>query len=160
MSAVRTGALIVIENEVPLGDIETTGTKLDARVTHQLLISIFEDKMPLHDGAVVISKSRLASAGCYLPLSPNNDLLKNMGTRHRAALGMTENSDAVVVVVSEETGIISIVVDGKISRGFSQISLRDYLKKLLAENITVKKPAIVKKRGRDVDEGTRNISKQ
>jgi diadenylate cyclase len=123
MSAVRTGALIVIENEVPLGDIEATGTKLDARVTHQLLISLFEDKMPLHDGAAIISKSRLASAGCILPLT-EQEIGAEHGTRHRAAVGISEVSDAHVLIVSNETGHISIATGGKLYRNLSEDEIR------------------------------------
>jgi len=123
MSAVRTGALIVIENEVPLGNIEATGTKLDAKVTHQLIISLFEDKMPLHDGAVIISSSRLASAGCILPLT-ETEIGGEHGTRHRAAVGMSEVSDAHVLVVSNESGHISIATGGKLYKNLSEDEIR------------------------------------
>ncbi|MCL2702578.1 MAG: diadenylate cyclase CdaA [Defluviitaleaceae bacterium] len=126
MSAVRTGALIVIENEVPLGDIESTGTKLDARVTNQLLVSIFEDKMPLHDGAVVISKGRLASAGCLLPLT-EKEIGAEHGTRHRAAVGISEESDAHVIIVSNETGHISIATGGRLYKNLSEDEIRSML---------------------------------
>lgn len=126
MSAVRTGALMVMENEVPLGDYETTGTKLDARVTHQLLISIFEDKMPLHDGAVIISNNRISSAGCILPLT-EKEIGAEHGTRHRAAVGVSEVSDAHVIIVSNETGYISIATGGKLYKNLSEEEIRNML---------------------------------
>jgi diadenylate cyclase len=127
MSMERTGALIVLANEVPLGDIEATGTRLDALTTHQLIISIFEDKMPLHDGAIVISKNhRIAAAGCILPLT-EKEIGSELGTRHRAAVGCSEASDANVVVVSNETGFISIASEGKLYKNLSEVEIRSML---------------------------------
>ena len=126
MSAVRTGALIVIENEVPLGDVEATGLKLDAKITNQLLISIFEDKMPLHDGAVVISGNRIASAGCILPLT-EKEIGAEHGTRHRAAVGISEVSDAHVIIVSNESGYISVATGGKLYKNLSEDEIRNML---------------------------------
>ncbi len=116
MSRTNTGALIVFERETPLSEIINTGTTVDAEVTEELLGNIFYKGAPLHDGAVVIRNGRVAAAGCLLPVSRNLEISKEMGTRHRAAIGMSENSDAVVLVVSEENGYISIAQDGAIKR--------------------------------------------
>lgn len=120
MASVKTGALICIEQEVPLGEYEQTGIPVDAVVTSQLLINIFEKNTPLHDGAVVIRGNRVASATCYLPLSDNMSISKAMGTRHRSALGLSEVSDAIVLVVSEETGAMSVARGGKITRNVNR----------------------------------------
>lgn len=116
MAAVKTGALIVVEQEVRLGEYEQTGIAVDGLVTSQLLINIFEKNTPLHDGAVIIRDNRIVSATCYLPLSDNMNISKAMGTRHRAALGLSEVSDAKIFVVSEETGAMSMAQGGKITR--------------------------------------------
>ncbi len=126
-SKTRTGALIVFERETKLGDQSRTGTVVNADISAYLLENIFFNKSPLHDGAVIISETRLHSAGCLLPLSSNQDLVRELGTRHRAAIGMSENSDAVVLVVSEETGTISVAVEGELMRGFNRTSLEEYL---------------------------------
>ena len=123
----KTGALIVFERNVRLGDVIRTGTTVDAVTTSLLLGNIFYNKAPLHDGAVIIRKGRVHAAGCYLPLSSNNNIVKELGTRHRAAIGMSENSDAIILVVSEETGGISIAVDGDIKRNFTRKALESYL---------------------------------
>jgi diadenylate cyclase len=123
----KTGALIVFERNVRLGDVIRTGTTIDAVTTSLLLGNIFYNKAPLHDGAVIIRKGRVHAAGCYLPLSSNNNIIKELGTRHRAAIGMSENSDAIILVVSEETGGISIAVDGDIKRNFTRKALESYL---------------------------------
>jgi diadenylate cyclase len=123
----KTGALIVFERNVRLGDVIRTGTTIDAVTTSLLLGNIFYNKAPLHDGAVIIRKGRVHAAGCYLPLSSNNNIVKELGTRHRAAIGMSENSDAIILVVSEETGGISIAVDGDIKRNFTRKALESYL---------------------------------
>ena len=130
----KIGALIVFERATPLGEIIQTGTCVDAMVSSELVGNIFYPKSPLHDGGMVIRDDRIASAGCILPLTSNNELSKELGTRHRAAVGMSEVSDAVVVVVSEETGVISVCIGGVISRNFNQMSLRE---KLYAELLTV-----------------------
>lgn len=127
MSDQKIGALIVFERSTPLGDIVSTGTSVDAEVSEELVGNIFYPKSPLHDGGMILRDGRIASAGCILPLTANNELSKELGTRHRAAVGMTEASDAVVVVVSEETGTISVCVDGMIKRNFNQIELREKL---------------------------------
>lgn len=127
MSKVKTGALIVIERETKLGDVKRTGINIDAVVTSQLLINIFEKNTPLHDGAVIISNNRIAAATCFLPLTDSPEISKDLGTRHRAAIGVSEISDAMIVVVSEETGIISYVRNSKIKRGLDAEGLRKVL---------------------------------
>lgn len=127
MSAVRTGALMLIEREVPLGDFERTGITIDAVVTSQLLINIFEKNTPLHDGAVIIKNNRVAAATCFLPLTESNDISMDLGTRHRAAIGASEVSDAYIVVVSEETGAISIANSGVLYRNLSVDAMRRML---------------------------------
>ncbi len=120
MAEVKTGALIVIEQEVKLGDYERTGITIDGEVTSQLLINIFEHNTPLHDGAVLIRNNRIVSATCYLPLSDNLDINKSLGTRHRAAIGVSEVSDSITVIVSEETGAVSLAHNGVIYRSLAQ----------------------------------------
>ena len=115
-STTKTGALIVMEREISLNDIVESGTKLDSEISEELLGAIFYDGAPLHDGALIIRGDRLLAAGCVLPLTQDRMLGKDLGTRHRAGLGITEHSDAVALIVSEETGIISLAVDGKLSR--------------------------------------------
>ena len=112
----RVGALIVFERETSLYDIVETGTVVDAQLSEQLLGNIFYEGSPLHDGAVIIRDGRIYAAGCVLPLTRNNTIRKELGTRHRAGIGITENSDALVIIVSEETGIISMASDGQLSR--------------------------------------------
>ncbi len=123
----KIGALIVFEQKTPLGEIINTGTKIDAEASPELVGNIFFPKSPLHDGALIIRDGKLVSAGCILPLTSNNDLSKELGTRHRAAVGVSENSDAVVVVVSEETGTISVAKNGKIRRNYNPITLKEEL---------------------------------
>lgn len=132
MSATKTGALIVIERNTHLGEYMTSGTHLDANVTAELLKNIFVPNTPLHDGAVIIRKNKITTAGCVLPLTANTHLSSELGTRHRAALGLSETSDAVVVVVSEETGKISVAVNGSLMRNLSEGSLSRALTKLLS----------------------------
>jgi diadenylate cyclase len=132
-SAVRRGALIVIERTTKLGDIVKEGTILKSEISVKLLNNIFHDKAPLHDGAVIISNNLIEAAGCILPLSDNTTALANLGTRHRAGLGISENSDAVVVIVSEETGKISLAVDGRLDRNYNQASLKRELTNLLTD---------------------------
>jgi diadenylate cyclase len=128
-----TGALIVIERDTPLGDIIKTGTVVNADIGVAMIKNIFYNKAPLHDGAMIIRNQRVFAAGCFLPLSTKDDIVKNLGTRHRAAIGMSENSDAIVIVVSEETGTISIAVDGKLRRNYDCGSLKKALNRLLNE---------------------------
>ena len=124
MGKVKTGALIVIERETPLQEIERTGIAVDGIVTSQLLINIFEHNTPLHDGAVVVRGNRVTAATCYLPLSDNLSISKDLGTRHRAALGISESTDSLTVVVSEETGRVTLAEGGKLTRMNDQDSLR------------------------------------
>ncbi len=133
LSSRKIGALIVLERRTGLNDVIESGIKLDAIVTVQLLITTFFPNTPLHDGAVVIRGNRLMAAGCLLPLSENPNLSKTLGTRHRAALGLTEATDAVAVVVSEETGAISVARDGQLVRGLSEEELKVMLLSLIAQ---------------------------
>ena len=123
----RTGALIVFERDTKLGDQSRSGTVVNADISSDLLKNLFFNKSPLHDGAVIISEGKIHSAGCVLPLSANTELVRELGTRHRAGIGMSENSDAVVLIVSEETGIISVAVEGELKRGFTRETLEEYL---------------------------------
>ena len=127
LSSTKTGALIVIERGVGLRNFIDAGVSVDARLGYDLLVTIFNPNTPLHDGAVIVQNDRLASAACFLPLTQNPRLTKDMGTRHRAAIGVTEDTDAIVVVVSEETGIISFVEAGKIKRNIDTSLLRRLL---------------------------------
>lgn len=124
LASTKTGALIVIERTVGLKQIADAGVKLDAELSYDLIVAIFNPPSPLHDGAVIVRGHRAAAAACFLPLTLNPRLSKDLGTRHRAALGVTEDSDAVAVVVSEETGLISFVQDGQIKRGLDAMRLR------------------------------------
>jgi diadenylate cyclase len=132
MAESKTGALIVIEKSVGLGDYMGTGVKLNAIVSSLLLQNIFFKNSPLHDGAVIIQNDRIAAAGCVLPLNRDEDLSRRFGTRHRAAIGITENTDAVAVVVSEETGSISVAIVGHITRGVDPATLRRILHNAIA----------------------------
>lgn len=134
MSSTRTGALMVFERETRLGEYISTGTMLDARVSSRLLENIFVPNTPLHDGAVIMRGDRIITAGCVLPLTANNNLSKDLGTRHRAAIGLSEVTDAVIIVVSEETGKISIALNGSLTRNFSEESLKKALTKILTKN--------------------------
>jgi diadenylate cyclase len=126
-----TGALIIIERNTPLGDIIKTGTVVNADICVEMLKNIFFNKAPMHDGAVVIHNNRIYAAGCFLPMSKNDDIIKDLGTRHRSAIGMSEESDAVVIVVSEETGTISIALNGELRRNYDYNSLKHELTSLL-----------------------------
>lgn len=130
MGKVKTGALIVIEDAVVLAEYDRTGIEVDAILTSQLLINIFEKNTPLHDGAIIVRGDRIISATCYLPLSDNMLLSKELGTRHRAAVGISEVSDSLTIVVSEETGRISVAQGGGLTRNVDQEQLREILKKL------------------------------
>lgn len=125
------GALIVIERDVEVENSLEIGTEIDAKVTSEILTSIFLPYSPIHDGAVIIQKGKLTKAGCFLPLSRNHELSKTLGTRHRAAIGLSEVTDSVVIVVSEETGNISLAVGGKITRAVDHGTLRKMLKKYI-----------------------------
>lgn len=139
MSDKRIGALIVFEKETILGEIVKTGTLLNAEASYELVCNVFFPKSPLHDGALIIRDGTLCAAGCILPLTANNNLNSQLGTRHRAAIGMSENSDSVVLVVSEETGSISLAVNGKIDRDYNSVTLKEELYRSLLNTETVKK---------------------
>ncbi|WP_010166909.1 diadenylate cyclase CdaA [Candidatus Epulonipiscium viviparus] len=127
MAKVKTGALIIIEKDTVLTEYKRTGIAIDSVISSQLLINIFEKNTPLHDGAVIISKNRINAATCFLPLSDSLTINKDLGTRHRAAIGVSEQTDAVVIVVSEETGIVSYVRNGKIRRNLTAEGLEKVL---------------------------------
>lgn len=149
MQEKKVGALIVFERTTQLGDIINTGTLLDAESSVSMINNVFFPKSPLHDGAMIIREGRIYAAGCILPLSQREDLSAQLGTRHRAAIGMTENSDAVVLVVSEETGTISLVHNGQITRNYSAVSAAAELQSLLLSSEEKEKsfsiPAFLKK---------------
>lgn len=131
LSKAKTGALIVLERDIKIQDIIATGIPMNAEVSPQLLVNIFEPKTPLHDGAVVISGNKIAAAACVLPLADDKDIAKELGTRHRAAIGISKESDSIVVVVSEETGKISVAKDGTLIADVSEDALKRILMKHL-----------------------------
>jgi diadenylate cyclase len=133
LSTKRIGAIIAIERQVGLRNYIEGGIPLDAVLTYDLLVSIFQLTSPLHDGAVIVQADRVAAAACFLPLTVNPKLSKELGSRHRAAIGLTEENDAVAIVVSEETGVLSVVVDGQIERGFTPDALRARLQSLVLQ---------------------------
>ncbi len=132
LSRDKVGALIAIERSTKLGEYVKSGVFVDAALSPYVLRNIFFNKAPLHDGAVIVRDGRVCAAGCFLPLSTQEDIDKDLGTRHRAALGLSETSDAVVIVVSEETGLISVALDGKLDRNFNYSTLKQRLNSLLA----------------------------
>lgn len=137
MQKTKTGALIVFERKTQLGEIINTGTVIDAQTSESLVSNIFYPKSPLHDGAVIVRDGRIYAASCILPLTQSTAFSSQLGTRHRAAIGMTENSDAIVLIVSEETGTISIAYNGQITRNFTAQSAAEILKeKIVFENVT------------------------
>jgi len=138
MAEKRIGALIVVVRHLPIDHLVEVGTEIDAKVTSELINSIFLPYSPIHDGAVIIQKGKLTKAGCLLPLSKNPDIAKSFGTRHRAALGLSELSDALVIVVSEETGKISLVHDGKINYDMDHSEIRRMLKKAIDSKRLIK----------------------
>ena len=127
----KTGALIVIEQSTRLGDISNSGTSLDAIVSSNLLENIFVVNTPLHDGATIIGKNKILASGCVLPLTNNKDINKKLGTRHRAGIGLSEISDAIVIIVSEETGVISLAINGRLTRNYDREKLRVVLLKIM-----------------------------
>ena len=141
LSAQQIGAIIAVERQIGLRNYIEGGIPLDAVLTYDLLLSIFQLSSPLHDGAVIIQEDRVAAAACFLPLTVNPRLSKELGSRHRAAIGLTEENDAVAIVVSEQTGGISIVVDGQIERGLTSDDLRTRLRTLILQ----KRPAQVRR---------------
>lgn len=152
MAKQKTGALIVIEQEINLEDYIKTGIDIDAFVSNQLLINIFEHNTPLHDGAVIIRGNRIVSATCYLPLSDNMDLSKELGTRHRAGAGISEATDAFVIIVSEETGKVSIAHNGQLVRNVDGEYLKNKLELLKIGNLDTGKRIKIWKRGGKSDE--------
>ena len=154
MGAAYTGALIVIEQDMVLEEYEKTGITVDGLVTSQLLINIFEHNTPLHDGAVIIRGDRVVAATCYLPLSDNNNLNKALGTRHRAGVGISEVTDSMTIIVSEETGKVSVAVGGELIHDIDADSLRNKLEYLRRRTIDVKSFKIwrgrLKHEGKDV----------
>src|SRR3990172_2563287 len=132
LASKRIGALIVMQREVGLNQYVEVGTRLDARVSKELITSIFLTSSPIHDGALIIHRGRIIAAGCFLPLTTNPHVSKTLGTRHRAAIGLTEETDAIVVVISEEEGAISMVREGRITRDDDAGTLRSTLQKLMA----------------------------
>ncbi len=139
MAKAKTGALIVIEQNIRLDEYERTGIVLDSVVTSQLLINVFEHNTPLHDGAVIVRENRITAATCYLPLSDNMMLSKELGTRHRAGVGISEVTDSLTVIVSEETGWVSVAYKGELTRNISQEKLREQLVILQNKTVTPKK---------------------
>lgn len=156
MGKVKTGALIVIEQEIVLSEYERTGIALDSILTSQLLINIFEKNTPLHDGAIIVRGDRIVSATCYLPLSDSLAISKELGTRHRAAIGISEVSDSMTIIVSEETGAVSVAKGGKIYRELTQDGLRVQLK--LAQNASAEESRL-KLLGRRL-KNVKNINKK
>ena len=151
LAKTKTGALIVIEEDAPLNDFENTGISIDSLISSELLINIFEHNTPLHDGAVILRGDRIAAATCYLPLSDNMQLSKDLGTRHRAGIGISEVSDSLTVIVSEETGKVSIAMGGKLIRNIDGDYLRSKLTDAQRKTTEVKKLKLW--RGRNKDEG-------
>ena len=152
LAKTKTGALIVLEQEVPLTEYENTGIFLDSLISSQLLINIFEHNTPLHDGAVIIRGDRIVSATCYLPLSDNMEISKDLGTRHRAGLGISEVTDSMTIIVSEETGKVTVAFGGRLLRGLDNDSLRDKLVVLQNKTVDTKRLKLWKGKGRRKNE--------
>ncbi|MDE7320354.1 MAG: diadenylate cyclase CdaA [Lachnospiraceae bacterium] len=153
MGKARTGALIVMELSVSLQEYDRTGISVDALVSSQLLLNIFEKNTPLHDGAVILAGNRIRSATCYLPLSDNMKLSKALGTRHRAAVGISEVSDSITVIVSEETGSVSLAKGGRLLRNLNQEQLKEQLQSLQAKPEEGRKIKLWKGRGKNENKG-------
>ena len=149
MGKVKTGALMVIEQNVPLTKYERTGIEVDGLISSQLLINIFEHNTPLHDGAVIIRGNRVVSATCYLPLSDNMRISKELGTRHRAGVGISEATDALTIIVSEETGHVSVTYEGELSRNLDANGLREKLVMIQNKEVEEKKHKLWKGRAKD-----------
>ncbi|MEG0963688.1 MAG: diadenylate cyclase CdaA [Lachnospiraceae bacterium] len=159
MAKVKTGALIVIEQNVSLGEYERTGIALDSIVSSQLLINIFEHNTPLHDGAIIVRGDRIVSATCYLPLSDNMELSKDLGTRHRAAVGISEVCDALTIIVSEETGNVSIAIGGELYRKVDAEYLKGKLNFIRKGSMDVARFRIWKRRMKNVQEADETCDK-
>ena len=149
MGKVKTGALMVIEQNVKLTEYERTGIEVDGLISSQLLINIFEHNTPLHDGAVIIRGNRVVSATCYLPLSDNMEISKELGTRHRAGVGISEGTDALTIIVSEETGHVSVTYEGKLYRNLDANALREKLQLIQNKEVDEKKHRLWKGRAKD-----------
>lgn len=145
LAQTKTGALIAIEQGTGLGEVFESGTIVDAQVSANLLENIFVVNTPLHDGATIIRKNRIYAAGCVLPLTNNYSINKKLGTRHRAGLGLSENSDALIIIVSEETGVISLAVNGRLTRNYDKEKLKSILIKIM-DNRDAKKVKTAKER--------------
>lgn len=149
LARTKTGALIVLEQDVALGEYERTGISIDAVLTSQLLINIFEHNTPLHDGAVIVRNNRIVSATCYLPLTDSLEIGKELGTRHRAAIGISEVSDSLTIVVSEETGKVSLAVGGQLIRNIDGDKMKNRLTRLQKKPLDVKRFRLWKGRQKD-----------
>lgn len=156
LAKTKTGALIVLERDINIQDIISTGVPMNAEVSPQLLVNIFQAKTPLHDGAIVISNNKIAAAACVLPLADDVDVAKRLGTRHRAAIGISKESDSIVVVVSEETGKISVAKDGTLIADVRE----DVLKKILISNIVTKRFAEDNGREKRIEKLRKRIGKK
>lgn len=154
MGKVKTGALIVVEQAIRLTEYESTGIRMDCLVSSQVLINIFEHNTPLHDGAIIVRGDRIVSATCYLPLSDNMRISKSLGTRHRAALGMSEVSDALIIVVSEETGAVSVAQGGGLSRNITEKELREKLSSIQDRRVEANRLAALWKGRRNHEKKT------
>ncbi len=156
LAKVKTGALIILERDISLAEYERTGIAIDSAVSSQLLMNIFEHNTPLHDGAVILREDRIVSATCYLPLSDNMGLSKELGTRHRAAVGISEVSDSITIIVSEETGKISIALHGKLLRNIDG----ELLKKKLSKEVQGKQNVVKPKKRFHIRKVKRDISEK
>lgn len=158
MGKVKTGALIVVEDEIVLTEYERTGIGIDGILTSQLLINIFEKNTPLHDGAVIVRGDRVVAATCYLPLSDSLNISKDLGTRHRAAVGISEVSDSMTIVVSEETGRVSIAIGGELYRNVDADFLKNKLAFLQKREVEVSKIELLKRRLKDAKNARKEVN--
>ena len=158
MGKVKTGALIVVEDDMVLTEYERTGIGVDAILTSQLLINIFEKNTPLHDGAIIVRGDRIVAATCYLPLSDSMNLSKDLGTRHRAAVGISEVSDSMTIVVSEETGRVSIAMGGELYRNVDADFLKNKLLFLQRREVEVSKIELLRRRLKDVKDARQKVN--
>jgi len=159
MGKVKTGALIVIEDEIVLTEYERTGIAVDGILTSQLLINIFEKNTPLHDGAVIVRGDRVVAATCYLPLTDSLSISKDLGTRHRAAVGISEVSDSLTIVVSEETGRVSIALGGELYRNVDAEFLRNKLAYIQRREQDLTKMGLLRRRLKDAKKARENDNK-
>jgi diadenylate cyclase len=159
LSSRRIGAIIALERQIGLRNYIEGGIPLDAKLTYDLLLSIFLPASPLHDGAVIVQNDRVAAAACFLPLTVNPKLAKELGSRHRAAIGLTEENDSVAIVVSEETGSVSVVVDGQIERGLDSDQLRAWLRSLVLQGGKAERKSRVSGFKSQVEHGARDLTR-